>query len=139
MQWNKTNSKKLFDAPPNELKKNQNLINNEDNNLNENDIDTSNNINSWKDKNNILDINNINIDFEEKKQEKIINKKNVKNVHELSLELDIENLEKDPKYNYSNINIIKNIDHLHKEINRIEFNFIDDKELLLRNLRNDLL
>ena len=141
MQWNNTNSKKLFDAPPNELKNDQNLINNEDNNLNENenDIDTSNNINSWKDKNNLLDLNNINIDIEEKKQEKIINKKNVKNVHELLFDFDMESFEKDPKYNHSNINIIKNIDYLHKEINRIEFNFIDDKELILRNLRKDLL
>ena len=141
MQWNNTNSKKLFDAPPNELKNDQNLINDEDNNLNENDIDidTSNNINSWKDKNNLLDINNINIDIEEKKQEKVINKKNVKNVHELLFDFDMESFEKDPKYNHSNINIIKNIDYLHKEINRIEFNFIDDKELILRNLRKDLL
>jgi hypothetical protein len=70
MQWIKTNPKKLFDAPPSELKKNQNLINNEDNDLNENEIDTSNNINSWKDKNDLLDINNINIDIEEKKTRK---------------------------------------------------------------------
>ena len=141
MQWNNTNSKKLFDAPPNELKNDQNLINDEDNNFNENenDIDTSNNINSWKDKNNLLDLNNINIDIEEKKQEKIINKKNVKNVHELLFDFDMESFEKDPKYNHSNINIIKNIDYLHKEINRLEFNFIDDKELILRNLRKDLL
>ena len=139
MQWIKTNPKNLFDAPPSELKKNRNLINNEDNDLNENEIDTSNNINSWKDKNDLLDINNINIDIEEKKQEKIINKKTMKNIHEQLLDLDIESFEKDPKYNYSNINIIKNIDHLHKEINRIEFNFIDDKELILRNLKKDLL
>ena len=138
MQWTKPNSKKLFDAPPNEIKKSQNIINNEDHDLNE--IDTSNNINSWKDKNNILGFDNINIDIEEKKQQKkIINKKIVKSVHELLLGLDIESLEKDPKYNNSNINIIKNIDLLHKEINRIEFNFIDDKELILRNLKNNLL
>ena len=138
MQWIKTKSKKLFDAPPNEIKKSQNIINNEDHDLNE--IDTSNNINSWKDKNNILGFDNINIDIEEKKeQKKINNKKIVKSVHELLLGLDIESLEKDPKYNNSNINIIKNIDLLHKEINRIEFNFIDDKELILRNLKNDLL
>ena len=121
------------------MKKSKNLISNEDHDLNE--INTRYNINSWKDKNDILCMNDINIDFEEKKKEKIINKKIVKNIRESSssLDLNIERYEKNPKYNYSNSDIIKNIEHLHKEINRIEFNFIDDKELILRNLRKDLL
>ena len=135
MQWKMPNSKKLFDAPPNEMKKSQNLINDEENDVNE--IDTRYNINSWKDKNNILSANNINIDFEGKKKEKIINKKSMKNFQKLSLDLNIESFEKNPKYNYTKINIIKNIEHLQKEINRIEFKFIDDKDLILRNLKND--
>ena len=138
IQWIKPNSKKLFDAPPNELKKSKNLISNEDHDLNE--INTRYNINSWKDKNDILCMNDINIDFEEKKKEKIINKKIVKNIRESSssLDLNIERYEKNPKYNYSNSEIIKNIEHLHKEINKIEFNFIDDKDLILRNLKNNI-
>ena len=138
MQWIKPNSKKLFDVPPNQLKKSQNLINDEDHDLNE--IDTRFNINSWKDKNELLGMNDINIDFEEKKkEEKIINKKIVKNIQELQLDLNRESIAKNPKYNCSNSDIIKNIEHLQKEINRIEFNFIDDKDLILRNLKNDFI
>jgi len=135
LQWIKPNCKKLFDVPPNKLKKSQNLINDEDHDLNE--IDKRFNINSWKDKNELLGMNDINIDFEEKKKEKIINKKIVKNIQELQLDLNRESIAKNLKYNCSNNDIIKNIEHLHKEINRIEFNFIDDKDLILRNLKND--
>jgi len=135
IQWIKPNSKKLFDDPPNELEKNQNLINDEDQIFNE--IDTRYNVNSWKDKNDILGVNNININFEKKKKAKKANKKIMKKYfRELSLDWD-KNSEKNPKYNYSNIDIIKNIEHLQKEINRIEFNFIYDKDLILRNLKND--
>ena len=109
MQWIKPNSKKLFDAPPNEIKKNQNLINNKDYDLN--GVDTRFNNNSWKDKNDLSGINNMNINIGEKKnekKEKEINKKIVKNVYDLLSDLNIERIEKAPKYNHPNI--IKNIE-----------------------------
>ena len=139
MQWIKNNSYILFDTPPS--KKNQNEKNEKNSNIiinknNDSDIDTSNNINSWKDENNILDEGSIiNLENIEKKKNKIIEKKEKK--RNFSFKSPI--LDKNPKYNYSNINIIKNIDVLNKEINRIEFNFINDKELILRNLKNDFI
>ena len=42
---------------------------------------------------------------------------------------------KSSKYHYSNDKIIREIDNLHKEINVIEFNFLGEKELLLKNLK----
>ena len=146
MQWVKNNKSKLFDAPPVKQRKQENLeeekelskvfeLNSLDN------IDTSNNINSWKDKNENLDRGSmINIaDIEKEKNKKILEIKEKKEKEDLKnlFNLKITNEDKDPKYNYSNINIIKNIDDLHKEINRIEFNFIDDKEFILKNLRNN--
>ena len=42
---------------------------------------------------------------------------------------------KSSKYHYSNDKIIREIDNLNKEINVIEFNFLGEKELLLKNLK----
>ena len=74
----------------------------------------------------------INIDNKENKEK---NKKIKRKMSNLKTTI----FEKNPKFKYSDIDIIKNIDDLHREINRFEFTFIDDKELLLNNLKNNYL
>ena len=44
-------------------------------------------------------------------------------------------MDKNPKYNYSNISIIRNIDELQRDINKIELNFIDNKNKILKNIK----
>ena len=109
----------LFDT--NEKKKK----NNENNIISLNDINR--NINYWKNIICILDDESItNIGYIEK-----IKNKKIKKVIYLNYAVS----EKDPKYKYSNNNIIKNIDELHREINKIELNFIDKKEIILKNIK----
>ena len=78
-------------------------------------------------------------DLEEKNIINTIKIEKDKNKTIKSIHLGQTYLEKNPKYNYSNINIIKNIDELHRKINKIEFNFIDSKEFILKNLKNEYL
>ena len=125
MQWTTNKATILFDALPNinevEEKESINTIKNNNNNENiENNIFTS--------------INNNNI-----KDENIINNEKQKKIRRRTSNLKTAILEKNPKFNYSNIDIIKNIDELHREINRFEFTFIDDKELFLNNLIDNYL
>ena len=125
MQWTTNKATILFDALPNinevEEKESINTIKNNENNENiENNIFTS--------------INNNNI-----KDENIINNEKQKKIRRRTSNLKTAILEKNPKFNYSNIDIIKNIDELHREINRFEFTFIDDKELFLNNLIDNYL
>ena len=127
MQWiNNTKTSNLFDALPDmneEEDKDIYFIKN--NEKIENDINTNTH-------NKIEHENIINIDNKENKEKKKKIKRKMSN-------LKTTIFEKNPKFKYSDIDIIKNIDDLHREINRFEFTFIDDKELLLNNLKNNYL
>ena len=48
-------------------------------------------------------------------------------------------LEKNPKYNFSNIDIIKNIYELQAKINQLEINFIENKRDIIDNLKENYL
>ena len=130
MQWiNNTKTSNLFDALPDmneEEDKDIYFIKN--NEKIENDINT--NIDNKIEHENI-----INIDNKENKENKEKKKKIKRKMSNLKTTI----FEKNPKFKYSDIDIIKNIDDLHREINRFEFTFIDDKELLLNNLKNNYL
>jgi hypothetical protein len=92
-------------------------------------------------KNEINNINDVSIDSkrENKKFINIEKNKIKKKKNSISVPLETNILENNHKYKYSNINIIRNIDELHREINKIEFNFIDNKNLILKNLKNEYL
>ena len=73
-----------------------------------------------------------------KENEKIINIKNIKNekIEKNKKMVKIDSiLEKNPKFNISNIDIIRNIDELQTKINKIEFHFIDNKKIILQELK----
>ena len=116
MQWinddtNNNKNKNLFEPLP-EIKEEINIFNSN----NENII----NINNEKNRKN-KNIGNEDINYIKKSN----NRKS--------------NLSNNKKFSFSDIDIIRNIDELHKEINKIEFNFLDSKNLLLNNLRQSYL
>ena len=131
IQWTINKVSVLFDALPN-IKEVKEVEEKEDikitkSNDNIENIFTSINNNDNKNNINIKDGNIINNEKQEKERKR--------KMYNLKTAI----LEKNPKYNYSNINIIKNIDELHREINKFEFSFIDDKESFLNNLKDNYL
>ncbi len=122
MQWINGETKQFFEKmPTTKEEKNcdgntNNIIDNINNNNTSNDLKTESENNKNYEK------------YEIRKKKKTIR-----------FPLETPVLEKNKKYNYSNISIIKNIDEFHREINKIEFNFIDNKELILKSLKNEYL
>jgi hypothetical protein len=63
------------------------------------------------------------------------NLKNNRNNKNKKIDLISSIKDKNPKYDYSNISIIRNIDEFHREINRLEFNFIDNKDKIFKMIK----